>query len=97
MAWTTPLTLANFRIRYPEFEGASDTLVNSALDDAMKEVSEQAFGTASQQAGFVYAAMVLAISPFGQQARLSAKDGESTYSVRWTKLSRAWLGGPRVL
>lgn len=96
MAWATPLTLANFRARYPEFENASNELVEQALDDAMLEVNEAIFADAAQAAGYCYAAKILAISPFGMQARLSSGDGESTYSKRWSQLARAYCGGPRV-
>lgn len=96
MAWTNPLLLADFRTRYPEFETASGELVQQALDDAMVEVSEVRFGDASQAAGHCYAAKILAVSPFGISARLSATNGESTYSIRWMQLARAWCGGPRL-
>ena len=96
MVWANPLVLSDFRARYPEFENASDTLVNQALDDAMLEVNEDIFADAAQAAGHCYAAKILAISPFGLQARLAAGDGESTYSKRWLRLARAYCGGPRV-
>lgn len=90
------LSLANFRIRYPEFESASDTLVQRYIDDALVQVDPDVFGESQELAAYCYVAKELSNSPFGQNARLTSDKGESTYSKKWSELLTIFCSGARV-
>lgn len=91
------VTLASFRVAFPEFEGASDTLVQAKLDEATTALDERVFGVRFDEAVRYRAAHTLAISPFGQNARLVAKDGSTTYGTLFDAVCRACAGGPWVV
>ena len=87
MAWTAD----SFRVAKPEFAEAADALVNGALADAAAYCNATVFADAYDQAIGLYAAHRLAISPFGQMARLESEKGESTYYVQWRRLARMYV------
>lgn len=88
------VTLASFRVHFPEFDGADDSLVQAKLDEAALALDERVFGVRFDEAVRYRAAHTLAISPFGQTARLVAKDGSTTYGSQFEQVSRACAGGP---
>lgn len=91
------VTLASFRVAFPEFEGADDSLVQAKLDEAVLALDERVFGARFDEAVRYRAAHTLAISPFGQNARLVAKDGSTTYGTQFDAVCRACAGGPWVV
>lgn len=72
-------TLASFIVDYPEFEEADAALVEGKLAMATRRVDAVAWGDQFDDGVGLLAAHLLAISPFGQMARMSATDGTSTY------------------
>jgi hypothetical protein len=92
------VTLASFLESFPEFtEVNTETpdLVPAKLAEAHRRV---AAGTVSEfvrddLVGYL-AAHLTAISPQGQQARLSASDGQTTYWVSYQALKLAVPTGP---
>jgi hypothetical protein len=92
MSWTA----AAFKARYPEFNPASDAVVTAALADAVPYIDPGLFSTDTDQAVGLKAAHILAISPFGQNARLVAEDGSTTYAKALEPLVRARAGGPWI-
>lgn len=88
------VTLASFRVHFPEFDGASDSLVQAKLDEAALALDERVFGARFDEAVRYSAAHRLALSPFGQNARMVAKDGSTTYGTQLDNVCRACAGGP---
>ena len=87
------LTLAQFRVRGPEFVKTADTVVQAALDAAEARTDAAVFDTLTNDAHFWLAAHLLAASPQGREARL-AKDSEKTlYLVERERLEVLCGGG----
>lgn len=73
------MTLAEFRLRYPEFGPAEDSWITAVLAEAEYLVSES-WGDERDEILGLQAAVLLARSPRGRAAQLNSKDGSSTYS-----------------
>lgn len=93
MTWT-PTT---FRARWPEFDGVADNVVSAALADAARGVDARLFGTRTDLAVGLRAAHLLAISPYGQQARLESDKSDTTYRAEYLRMAREVAGGPWVM
>lgn len=81
----------------PEFEGAPLAMLQTAIDDAATCILEDMFRETYDQAVRLLACHNLALSPYGQSAKLSAANGDSTYYTRFMKLQRDAGTGFRVL
>lgn len=97
MAWT-PTT---FRARWPEFTATPDALVQPALDEAARSVDPRLFAAQTDDAVGWLAADLIARSPGGENARLVAKDGTTTYGDRFRVIARGragggWFAGQRI-
>ncbi len=93
-------TVAAFRLRYPEFgataaQGASDVLIQAALDDAAAICDECVYGDRHTQAIMFHAADDLARSPFARNMQLVDKSGETSYQGRAKQLMRIAAAGIR--
>lgn len=86
----------SFLARFPEFEPASIAMIEGALVDARSNVDGAVFGTKTDEAVRWKTAHLLAITPFGQQARLVSKDGSTTYGEYFMQLVRSVTPGFRV-
>jgi hypothetical protein len=87
---------ADFLARFPEFEPAPKAMVEAALSEARRNVDAEVFGDKTDDAIRWKAAHLLAISPFGQQARLISKDGSTTYGKYFWELAKSVTPGFRV-
>lgn len=83
------MTLAGFRALFPELEKASDALVTSFLGVAGLDISCFVWGPKADNGTYFHAADLLCKSPFGQAARLVAKDGSTTYGNVYEAMKRA--------
>ena len=83
------MDLETFRIFFPEFKGVSDTMAQAYLDAAEIEVDEEVWGTTTPQGHGYLTAHRLALSPYGQGARLAAKDGTTIYYTHFQRLRAA--------
>ena len=90
------MLLTDFRVRFPEFGQVDDSLVEAALDEAELELSTTIFRTQFDAAHGALTAHKLALSPYGQAARMVAKDGSTTYEKHFNKLKFQNAGGFRV-
>ena len=81
---------------YPEFEPAPEPMVRKKIADATNNVDAAVFKTKTDQAIALKTAHMLALSPFGQQARLVSKDGATTYGIQFMALARSMTPGFRV-
>lgn len=80
------MNLAAFRAAFPEFDTADDALVNAHLDMAEGRVDSEVFGDNYDAAHGYMTAHLLAISPYGNTAKLVAKDGTTTYGKNYEGL-----------
>jgi Protein of unknown function (DUF4054) len=80
----------SFFARYPEFVargfGSNAALVGAVLAEAAVQLSRPVWGPLYDAGHGLLTAHLLAISPFGQQARMAAKDGVTTYWRRYQQL-----------
>lgn len=79
-------TVAEFRIRFPEFDLATDEYLKFQLDDAALELDETVWGKLYSLGVGYLAAHKMTLSPFGMNAKLMgtidsvARDNTVTYS-----------------
>jgi len=103
------MDLAGFRTYSAEFINVPDAIVQGELDAAFLEIDQGVWGdmaaqpvsstaayTKADQGHRYLAAHKLASSPFGQQARLVAKDGTTTYLKNYQRLQLQVSSGFRV-
>jgi Protein of unknown function (DUF4054) len=98
--------LADFRTQFPEFRGVNDSVVTAMLGAAFLEIDVCVWGgystvtgtpgTKADQGQAYLTAHKLATSPFGQNAKLVAKDGSTTYFKTYMTLVRQVSSGFRV-
>jgi len=77
------LNLAGFRALFPEFAKANDALVQSRLDQAAKRLDVAVWGIRIDEGHGLLTAHLLALSPFGQAARLVSDKGQTTYGKQY--------------
>lgn len=85
--------------RFPEFTpavSANPAMVDAAIAEAARRIDVDVWGTKSDDGTLYLAAHLLAISPFGQNARLQSKAGESTYGNEHARMVREVSAGYRV-
>ena len=70
------MTLARFRLLYPEFVTATDPLVKAVLDDAAVRLNADAFGAKADIAHGLMAAHILLNKPYGRSQRLESGSAE---------------------
>jgi hypothetical protein len=100
------MIIADFRVQFPEFRGVSDATVTAYLQAANLEIDQVVWGamgpgglanaTKADQGHGYLTAHKLASSPFGQAAKMVAKDGSTTYEANYKKLVRQVASGFRV-
>lgn len=66
---------------FPEFSEVDVDSIDQALADAEEQIDPVVFGKTTDRAHGLTAAAILARSPAGQAARLTAQDGVSTYDL----------------
>ncbi|HXU01516.1 MAG TPA: hypothetical protein VN903_11010 [Polyangia bacterium] len=82
------MTRTEFVLRFPEFESADGAVVESALAYADRAVSDTWGANRDDFLGLV-AARYLALMPFGRDARLSTKEGTTTYDGEIDRMKNA--------
>lgn len=87
------LSPLKFRARFPEFANLPDATIQDAIDRGAAQADATVFGTLVDEATGYLAAHFLALSPFGQQARLTAVDGKTTYMTHYMRLQVMKTGG----
>lgn len=88
-------TLATFKVQFPEFANSGDPLLQAHLDAALLEIGP-VWGALADQGQMYLAAHKLALSPYGQNAKMVAKDGTTTYQVHYQRLVGIVSSGYRV-
>ena len=82
-----------FKARFPEFNRLPDVTIQDALDRGVAQTNANVFGPLQDEASSYLAAHFLALSPYGQQARLVAKDGTTTYFTHWIRIAQLKSAG----
>lgn len=90
------MNVQTFLIQFPEFAKTDINLVQSMLAAALLEIDPSVWRAKADQGQAYLAAHMLATSPFGQNVRLMAKDGTTTYWTRYEKLRGQVASGFRV-
>jgi hypothetical protein len=80
------MDLADFRLTFPELSTASDTLVTRFLASASRSIDSDLYGDRYDDAHGYLAAHLLCLSPYGKNARLSSKEGKTTYGERYEEI-----------
>ena len=93
------VTVEEFINHFAEFDECPVDFIQSYLDDANARIDRGEWGETKGDIGQKYlAAHMLALSPFGQQARLVAKGAmTTTYEAHYKRLLREVAGGARVI
>ena len=96
-----PISRQQFVQTFPEFKNADMSLVVGKLAEAYQQIDPSVWDTGQNgpKSGIgqgYLAAHLLALSPFGQNARMVAKDGKTTYWTHYRNLQRQVCQGFRV-
>jgi hypothetical protein len=97
--------LPAFRARFPEFNNTGDAYITTQLADAAIQVDVSVFGQAKADLATLYlAAHTLALSPFGNSAKLVSKVPvgknvfySTTYGTKYFDLCKQVGSGGRVV
>lgn len=91
------MDVSGFLASFPEFgKGTALTLVGAKLAEATLQVSPSVWGALTDTGIGYLTAHLLALSPSGQNARMVAKDGVTTYFTHYRRLQRMVSSGFRV-
>lgn len=85
------MNIDQFRLRFPEFSETPDAIVSANLADTLLEFSVDVWGDLLDRGHGNLTAHLLSSTPYGQQAKLVAKDGQTTYMKEYERL-RAIVG-----
>ncbi len=90
-------TINDLMNAFPEFNGQNRnlTLIQAKLNEATLQIDSCVWGAYTAMGVLYLAAHLLATSPFGQNAKLVAKDGETVYSKNYRRLLRTVTAGYR--
>ena len=86
MAQSDFMTTAEFRCSFPEFKSVQDPQVTEYLTKARQRVDPGVLGNRLNQAHGLLTAHLLAGAPFGQQARMTSEEGDTTYRMQFKQL-----------
>lgn len=78
-------TAATFRTSFPEFTGAPDAYVLAKLNEASRQIDAAIWGTKAIDGEGYLAAHLIALSPFGNKAKLTAVE-TTTYERHYRRL-----------
>lgn len=93
------VTVAQIRVRFPEFEDSSvtpDALIEMLIDEAESRTPSSIWGD-KEDAGVRYlTAHLLALSPQARELKLSTPDGNSNYLPERKRLEAIVASGFRI-
>ena len=91
------MSLDKFKVLFPEFGQTPDPVLQAHLDQAAVEFDVVVWRGLLEGAHGLLTAHKLSCSPYGQAARLNAKDGRTTYLAEYERLRlAACCGSARV-
>lgn len=71
---------------FPELNTAPDALVTRFLASAAASIDSELYGDRYDDAQGYLAAHLLCLSPYGKNARLESKAGQTTYGMRYEQI-----------
>ena len=93
------LSIAAFKVQYPSLSlsgsADDDAFIQAWLDHAKEQLNASVWGSKLSLGHGLLTAHLIAISPFGETAKLS-KGGESTWGKQYMKLRNTVASGYRV-
>lgn len=91
-------SISAFITKFPEFARAGTALVQAHLDAAALEIDTEIFATLADEAIYYLAAHRLALSPYGQTAKLVAEGKRTTtYQTHFRELQEKCCRGAWTL
>ena len=91
------VTAAIIKAEFPEFDELDDAVILPKIADAVLCVNAETWGDRADLGVKYMTAHLLAISPLGEQAKLVAKTGETTYLMTFKKVKATVASGCRVI
>ncbi|KKN75983.1 hypothetical protein LCGC14_0375400 [marine sediment metagenome] len=91
------VTVETFIESFPEFRSASVDVIKAKLAEAVLQVDAKVWEGKTDLGVKYTAAHLLALSPFGRQAKLVSKDGSTTYEQHRDDLMLQVSSGFRVI
>jgi hypothetical protein len=90
------LSLEDFRTRFPEFTATDDDYVSAKLAEALRGMDADVWGDLADDGQGYLTAHLMALSPFGNAAKL-VKGDTTTYEGHYRRLLRAVAAGHRSI
>ncbi len=87
----------SFLAGFPEFRPAEKALIDVMIAKAVLQVDAGVWGPKADLGVELLTAHLLAISPFGQNARMVSKTGTTTYQTRFKEMVKQVTPGFRVI
>jgi hypothetical protein len=91
------MTVAEFKAKYPEFTEAGDPLIQEHLDDAAAQTDAEIWGDKSEIGIGLMTAHLMALSPYGRNARLEKEPFTTIYGERLRVMQSDVASGHRVI
>lgn len=91
------ITVADFKVAFPEFAAAPVDLITAKLAMGARLAPAAVWGTFAEDGAFHYCARFLALSPFGRKIALVTKTGVTIYDEEIRRLKYCVTNGSRVL
>lgn len=92
-----PVDLLTFKASHPEFSEVDDELISAKIAEAELEVDPDVWRNKADVGVMLTAAHKLAISPYGQQARQTNDNGDTTYMKELRRVLRQVAHGYRLI
>ena len=80
------MTVAQFRVRFPEFVNFEEDTIQTFLNDAAEQLHQATWGDNYDRAHGLKAAMMLSDSPMLNTARINKKTGKTSYHRQFRRL-----------
>jgi len=92
------MDLPTFRVRFPAFNKAPDTLVQAKIDAALRRCSAASWGDLRDDGVALWTAHQLTMEPEGREVRIAnQQSGTSTYKDQFDALAMVAGFGPVVV
>lgn len=82
------MDIPTFKARFPEFSRLPDPTIKDAIARGTARTNSTVMGDQTDEAIGYMAAHLLALSPYGQQARLSEPGKMTTYYQHWYDIAQ---------
>jgi len=91
------VTLAKFRVDFPEFANTADAIIEARIAMAIRQVNSTIYGGKTDDAIEWLTADMVACGPLGEQARLSKDSKTTIYREQYEAIKQQVAYGFRVI